>query len=181
MLKKSLLIAALSVASVAQAADGYYFGIQYGKVSMKNIYETQSGNYDTFGGSLGYQITDMFGVEVRGQIGSRADSFVEEDSGALVSVKLENNVALVGTLTAPIYGGFSLVSHAGVASSSYYARTASAGDDVSESGLTYGVAGVYNFTDKFAVTLEASVLPKIEEDGLENDVNAFGLGIKYSF
>lgn len=180
MLKKSLLIAALSVASVAQAAEGYYFGVQYGKVALQNVYETQSGNFDTLGGSFGYQIDDMFGVEVRGQIGSRADSFRDEDD-TLISVKLENNVALVGTLTAPIYGGFSLVSHAGVASSSYYARTSAAGDDVSETGLTYGVAGVYNFTEKFAVTLEASVLPKVEEDGFENDVNAFGLGIKYSF
>lgn len=180
MLKKSLLIAALSVASVAQAAEGYYFGVQYGKVSLQNVYETQSGNFDTLGGSFGYQINDMFGVEVRGQIGSRADSFRDEDD-TLISVKLENNVALVGTLTAPIYGGFSLVSHAGIASSSYYARTSAAGEDISETGLTYGVAGVYNFTDKFAVTLEASVLPKVKEDGLENDVNAFGLGIKYSF
>jgi len=180
MLKKSLLIAALSVASVAQAAEGYYVGVQYGKVALQNVYETQSANFDTLGGSFGYQINDMFGVEVRGQIGSRADSFRDEDD-VLISVKLENNVALVGTLSAPIYGGFSLVSHAGVASSSYYARTSAGGDDVSETGLTYGVAGVYNFTDKLAVSLEASVLPKVEEDGLENDVNSFGLGIKYSF
>jgi hypothetical protein len=180
MLKKSLLIAALSVASVAQAAEGYYFGVQYGKVALQNVYETQSGNFDTLGGSFGYQIDDMFGVEVRGQIGSRADSFRDEDD-TLISVKLENNVALVGTLSAPVYGGFSVVTHAGVASSSYYARTSAAGDEISETGLTYGVAGVYNFTEKFAVTLEASVLPKVEEDGFENDVNAFGLGIKYSF
>lgn len=180
MLKKSLLIAALSVASVAQAAEGYYMGVQYGKVSLQNVYETQSGNFDTLGASFGYQMTDMFGVEVRGQIGSRADAFRDDDD-MLISVKLENNVALVGTLSAPIYGGFSLVSHAGVASSSYYARVPGAGESISETGLTYGVAGVYNFTDKFAVTLEASVLPKVKDDGFEHDANAFGLGIKYSF
>lgn len=180
MLKKSLLIAALSVTSVAQAAEGYYFGVQYGKVALQNVYETQSGNFDTLGGSFGYQITDMFGVEVRGQIGSRADSFRDEDD-MLISVKLENNVALVGTLSTPIYGNFSVVSHAGVASSSYYARTTAAGEELSETGLTYGVAGVYNFTDKLALTLEASVLPEVEDDGFEHKVNAFGLGIKYSF
>lgn len=180
MLKKSLLIAALSVASVAQAAEGYYVGVQYGKVALQNVYETQSGNFDTLGGSFGYQITDMFGAEVRGQIGSRADSFRDADD-MLISVKLQNNVALVGTLSTPIYGAFSVVSHAGFARSSYYARTAGGGEELKETGLTYGVAGVYNITEQAAVTLELNVLPEVEQDGFEHNVSAFGLGIKYSF
>ncbi|NPU91746.1 MAG: porin family protein [Gammaproteobacteria bacterium] len=172
MLMASALV---STAAVADMGEGGYVGFDLSMVQGEMSFDEVPGSFDFNPVALrvkgGGTFNKYFGLEGYIGMGVQDDALEQSD----YDIGIDNMIGLDALCILPVGNVLGLYGKVGVASFEYEDDY---NDGYRESGLSYGV-GARTYLGSMAVVVEYTVLPDIDEDGVEVESDMISVGFNF--